>query len=229
MSMRKVRDLRHYHEYEYDSETKDMIEDLLTKYPNVDEIISKAIEALHELHFGSAKTGKPPKYSETLATKDEVTSSRLDILYDFVQSLKDQNLAHSPPQAGNKPVVAQLTDEANLKIISKIDELGMKFNKILTQDDNKGGKQTVTAEMSHEEIIQLIKRIDQLESKLTHAISQSRVAAATGPTRRGGPRDIAEPPQVTVKKIDGPIQDVVERPLLDDVLDTVIVSVDNDE
>ena len=83
--------------------------------------------------------------------------------------------------------------------------------------------------MSKEEVLQLIKRIDQLESKLTRAISQSRVASSTTPTRRGS-RDLGEPPKIgEVKIIDGPPMDPQDRPLLDDVLNTVIVSVDKDD
>ena len=86
-----------------------------------------------------------------------------------------------------------------------------------------------TAEMSKEEVLQLIKRIDQLESKLTRAISQSRVASVAAPSRRGT-RDLGEPPKIAeAKMIDGPPLEPEERPLLDDVLNTVIVSVDKDE
>lgn len=231
MSNRKIRDLRFYLEYEYDSYTKDMIEDLLEVFSSSDEILSKAIEKLHEEHFGSiSKRTHGTRYSDKVKTAGKESSEKLDELEVFIQNLKEQGIYLVQPNQDSNKEAAKLTEEANKRIISKIDELGMKFTKILTEEDQKGKQKTITAEMSQEEILQLIKRIDQLESKLTRAISQSRVATApTTSARRGGMRDMGEPPSISVKKIDGPIEDKIDRPLLDDVLDTVIVSVEDDQ
>ena len=77
---RKVRGLRFYLEYEYDSQIKDMLEDLLMQYTTSDEILSKAISLLHEQHFGSiSKRTPPPRYSETLPTANDDASKKLDL------------------------------------------------------------------------------------------------------------------------------------------------------
>ncbi|NHJ05441.1 MAG: hypothetical protein EAX90_11490 [Candidatus Heimdallarchaeota archaeon] len=233
MNNQKVRGPRFYLEYEYDSFTKDMLEDLLRLYSDSDDILTKAIGLLHENHFGSMiKRSPPPKYSETLSTADDTANRKLDELWLFVQSLKLDDKHKIPVKADAKSqnIDYQLSEEANKKIIAKIEELGMKFSKIEQIPDTLMGTQKpVTAEMSSEEIIQLIKRIDQLESKLTRAISQSRVATAPVSTGHRGMRDFGDAPKIEIKKVDGPVQDSVERPLLDDVLDTVIVSVEKDE
>ena len=84
------------------------------------------------------------------------------------------------------------------------------------------------AEMSKEEVLQLIRRIDQLESNLARAISRSGGMGGVG--RGRGSRDLGEPPKIgEIKKIDGAPIMQEDRPLLEDVLDTVIVSVDEEE
>ena len=229
---RRVRGLRFYLEYEYDSLTKDMLEDLLTQYTTSDEILSKAIALLHEQHFGSiTKKTPPPRYSETLSTTNDDASQKLDLLWEYVQQIKEDVTHRVPVEANNnsQAMQFQLSEEANKMILEKIDDLGMRFSKIMTEQDKSGIEKKVTAEMSNEEILQLIKRIDQLESKLTRAISQSRVAAAPASSSRSGMRDLGEPPKIgEIKKIDGPVPDVVDRPLLDDVLDSVIVSTEEE-
>ena len=238
MSDRKIRGPRFYLEYEYESDTKDQIEDLLTEYSSAEEVITNAISVLHEQHFGSiSKRSLPPKYSETLTTTDTTTSKRLDELYVFIQTLKE-DIQHQKPvettTTSQQPVQFELSDEANGKILEKIEELGMKFSKIMPKEEagKTSRKKQITAEMSNEEVLQLIKRIDQLESKLTRAISQSRTTAGAAPAsgrRSGGLREMGPPPKIgEAKPIDGPLP-VQDRPLLDDVLDTVIVSTESDE
>jgi len=228
MSGRRTRELKFYHEYEYNSDTKDQIEDLLTHYSSADDILSKAIAFLHEKHFGVISTKTPPQtYSETFSGLDDTANTKLNELWEYFVEIKEQFRPQPPVETeSNALIVHQLSEEANEKIIRKIEELGMKFSKIIPKDEQT--KEQKTAEMSKEEVLQLIKRIDQLESKLTRAISQSRAASAT-PARRGT-RDLGEPPKIAeVKMIDGPPMEPEDRPLLDDVLNTVIVSVDKDE
>lgn len=237
LSGRKIRGPRFYLEYEYESDTKDQIEDLLAEYPSAEEVITNAISVLHKQYFGSpSDKSPPPKYSETLATTDPNTTKRLDELYAFIQTLKE-DIQHQVPvgaETTNQTVQYQLSDEANEKILEKIDDLGMKFSKIMPKEEKaqKGQKKPLTAEMSNEEILQLIKRIDQMESKLTRAISQSRVAigpATTGGRRSGGLRDLGEAPKIgEAKRVDGPMPEQ-DRPLLDDVLEAVIVSTEDDD
>lgn len=236
MSGRKTRGPRFNLDYVYDSDTKDQIEDLLTKYPSVEEAIADAISVLHGQHFGISNTkSAPPKYSETLTTTDPNTSKRLDELHAFIQTLKE-DIRHIVPveaETINQTDLFQLSDEANEKILEKIEDLGMKFSKIMPKEEKtpKGQKKPVTAEMSNEEILQLIKRIDQMESKLTRAISQSRVAvgpATTGVRRSGGLRDLGDAPKIGLAKpTEGPPPDQ-DRPLLDDVLESIIVSTEDD-
>jgi len=172
LSGRKIRGPRFYLDYEYESDTKDQIEDLLTEYPSALEVITEAISVLHKQHFGSSSDrSPPPKYSETLATTDPNTSKRLDELHTFIQTLKE-DIKHLVPvetETKNQTDLFQLSDEANEKILEKIEDLGMKFSKIMPKEEKapKGQKKQVTAEMSNEEVLQLIKRIDQMESKLT--------------------------------------------------------------
>ena len=228
MNERRVRDLKFYLEYEYSSTTKDQIEDLLTVYPSVDETLSKAIALLHEKHFGSLTTKNPPAtYSKTFSATNDVASKKLDELWEFFQEMKAQSDMHQTANIQkNKQQITQISEEANKKIIEKIEELGMRFMKILPKDDQKTGQKT--AEMTKEEVLHLIKRIDQLESKITRAISESKIPS-TGPIRRGS-REIAEPPKAAqIKAVEGRITEQPERPLLDDVLETVIVSVDKDK
>jgi len=237
LSGRKIRGPRFYLDYEYESDTKDQIEDLLTEYPSALEVITEAISVLHKQHFGSSSDrSPPPKYSETLATTDPNTSKRLDELHTFIQTLKE-DIKHLVPvetETKNQTDLFQLSDEANEKILEKIEDLGMKFSKIMPKEEKapKGQKKQVTAEMSNEEVLQLIKRIDQMESKLTRAISQSRTAtgpATTGVRRSGGLRDLGDAPKIgAAKPIEGPPPDQ-DRPLLDDVLETIIVSTEADE
>ena len=228
MSGRRTRELKFYLEYEYNSETKDQIEDLLTRYPSSSDILTKSIAALHEKHFGLISTkAPPPTYSETFSGSDDTATTKLNELWEYFVEVKEQFRPQPPVESEtNAQIVHQLSEEANEKIIQKIEELGMKFSKIIPKGEQSTGQKT--AEMSKEEVLQLIKRIDQLESKLTRAISQSRVATAA-PARRGT-RDLGEPPKIgEVKKIDGPPLEPEDRPLLDDVLNTVIVSVDKDD
>jgi len=236
LSGKKITGPRFNLEYVYDSDTKGQIEDLLTEYPSVEDVVTDAISVLHGQHFGKSSTKtKPPKYSETLATTDPNTSKRLDELHTFIQTLKE-DIRHIVPAESktiNQTDLFQLSDEANEKILEKIEDLGMKFSKIIPKEEKtpKGQKKPVTAEMSNEEILQLIKRIDQMESKLTRAISQSRVAV--GPTttsgrRSGGLRDLEDAPKIGLAKpIDGPPPEQ-DRPLLDDVLESIIVSTEDD-
>ena len=228
MSGRRTRELKFYLEYEYNSETKDQIEDLLTRYPSSSDILTKSIAALHEKHFGLISTkAPPPTYSETFSGSDDTATTKLNELWEYFVEVKEQFRPQPPVESEtNAQIVHQLSEEANEKIIQKIEELGMRFSKIIPKGEQSTGQKT--AEMSKEEVLQLIKRIDQLESKLTRAISQSRVATAA-PARRGV-RDLGEPPKIgEVKKIDGPPLEPEDRPLLDDVLNTVIVSVDKDD
>ncbi len=228
-SGKRIRGFRFYLDYEYGSETKDQIEDLLTMHSSTDEILTKAISVLHEQNFGSiSKKSPPPSYSQTFTATDDTTSKRLDELWGFIQTIKEQTKPPVPVEATqNAQINHLLSDEQNEKILKKIDELGMRFSKILPQEEQIAGQKTT--EMSKEEVLKLIKRIDQLESKLTRAISQSRVAAGPVRTRRGT-RDLGEPPKIAeAKPIDGPKPDAQDRPLLDDVLDTVIVSVEKEE
>ncbi|MEA2070510.1 MAG: hypothetical protein U9O98_04390, partial [Asgard group archaeon] len=109
----------------------------------------------------------------------------------------------------------------------KIEELGVKFTKIISSESTPNGQKTITAEMSQEEVLQLIKRIDQLEAKLTRAISNSQRSISS--SRRSSDFDDSDAPKIgKAKPVEGEIikQD---RPLLDDVLDSVIVSVEKDE
>ena len=237
MSRKRVRDPRFYIEYEYDAETKDKIEDLLTLYPTPKEILTEAIAKLHEHHFGSiTKRTLPPAYSRTFSTTDDIADKKLDELYRFIQEMKEQ--FPKVVQATNQKEVnvkeqkqlIQFSEEANKRIMEKIDELGMRFKKIISEADQSTGKKAVTTEMSKEEVLQLIKRIDKLESKLTKAISQSRVTVPARGTGRGPLRDLGEPPKIgEIKKIEGRPPQPEERPLLDDVLDTIIVSVESDD
>ncbi len=228
MSGRRTRELRFYLEYEYDSETKDQIEDLLTRYSSAADILTKSIAALHEKHFGLISTKTPPQtYSETFSGSDDTATTKLNELWEYFVEVKEQFRPQPPVESeSNAQIVHQLSEEANEKIIQKIEELGMKFSKIIPK--NEQSTEQKTAEMSKEEVLQLIKRIDQLESKLTRAISQSRATTAA-PARRGA-RDLGKPPEIREAKIiDGSPPEPEERPLLDDVLNTVIVSVDKDD
>ncbi|MBK5113836.1 MAG: hypothetical protein KGD59_01875 [Candidatus Heimdallarchaeota archaeon] len=230
MSGRRTRELKFYLEYEYNSDTKDQIEDLLTQYSSADDIVTKAIAALHEKHFGVISTkSPPPTYSKTFSGLDDTANTKLNELWEYFVEIKEQFKPQAPVETGsNAQIVHQLSEEANEKIIQKIEELGMRFSKIIPK-----GEQTTerkTTEMSKEEVLQLIKRIDQLESKLTRAISQSRVATTTAAPTRRGTRDLGEAPKIGIAKaIDGPPLEPEDRPLLDDVLNTVIVSVDKDD
>jgi len=218
-------------EYEYDSFTKDMLIDLLTIYDTSDELITDAIHLLHEKNFGSiSKRTRSEKLLKTFTPASDAAKPKLDELFDFYQKLAEQL---EKLLAGNNQAAAiQFSEQINDKLVKKIDELGMKFSKIVPADHSKQNQQkTTTTEMSHEEVLQLIKRIDKLESKLTQAISETRVAVPTGTSsRRREIRDFGDAPKITaIDSSDGPITESVERPLLDDVLDTVIVSVEKDE
>jgi len=237
LSERRIRGLTFYLEYVYDSETKDMIEDLLTLYSNSDEIINHAIASLHEKHFGSiSKKTPPPTYSKTFSGVDERANKTVDELWMFIQEMKDKFPkipavptigTPAPASQNNQP---HFSEEANEKILEKIDELGMTFNKIISSEDRSDSK-PITAEMSKEEVLQLIKRIDQLESKLTKAISQSRVpVTGVGGTGRRPMRDFGDAPKIgPAIPVEGRPANLEDRPLLEDVLDTVIVSVENEK
>jgi hypothetical protein len=242
LNQRRTRDLRFYFEYEYSADTKDQIEDLLTMYSSADDIMTHAIAALHEKHFGSSTSKTPPPtYSKTFSGNSEIADKRIDELWHFVQTIKEnlqttQQIAQPQPQPQPQQVQVndqqiKFTKEANEKIFEKIDELGMKFQKIVREADKSTGQKAVTAEMSKEEVLQLIHRIDKLESKLTRAISETRAAAAP-PSRTGRReiRDFGDAPKIKVSDAaDGVPQEPTERPLLEDVLDTIIVSVEKDE
>jgi len=236
LNQRRIRGPTFHFEYEYDSETKDKLEDLLTLYSTPEEILTNAIALLHEQHFGSiSKRTPPPVYSRTFSASDDTTSEKLDELWRYVQEIKDQfpkaqAANHKEVDATEQKQLIQFSEEANKRILKKIDELGMRFSKIISTADQTTGQKPVTAEMSNEEVLQLIKRIDKLESKLTKAISQSRISAPVGGTSRRPLRDLGEPPKIgEIKKIEGRPPEPEDRPLLDDVLDTVIVSVESDD
>jgi cell division protein YceG involved in septum cleavage len=127
--------------------------------------------------------------------------------------------------------VKQLTEEANKKILEKIDELGVKFSKIEPDVKEKTGKKSIPTEMSQEEILQLLQRIDKMESKLTRAISEARISSAATITRGRKLDDMAgDVPKIgKIEGGDAMPQAAEDRPLLDDVLSTVIVSVEKDE
>ncbi|MBD3191483.1 MAG: hypothetical protein GF308_12615 [Candidatus Heimdallarchaeota archaeon] len=226
MSGRRLRGATMHFEFEIDADTKTLLEDLLTQYPNTEIIIKRAIETLHKQHFGSlseeSEGQKPPSYQA-----DILSNQKLNELIGYIQEIREEAKGRASSTVtvqNNKDV--PLSSEANQKILAKIEELGVKFSKITAPEQS--GK-IVTTEMSKEEVLQLIKRIDQLESKLTRAISQSRVAAAAPARSRSG-RTMDEPPKIgKVQKIDGATFQPEERPMLDDVLNTVIVSVDDEE
>ena len=230
MNQKRIRGPLFHKEYEYSSDIKDQIEDLLTRYTNIDEVISRAIEALHETHFGSSKTKTlPPTYSQTFTGKDDTAVEKVNELWEYFQDLKDQLTQQNIAATNNKSQQVVFSEEANERIMGKIDELGMKFSKIVSEKDKKSGQEQITAEMSNEEVVQLLKRIDKLESKLTKAISQSRAAMPTGGSSRRPMRDMGEPPKIgQVKAIDGRPPELEDRPLLEDVLDTVIVSIEDE-
>ena len=59
-------------EFEIDQDTKDMLDDLLTKYPNHILIIKRAVEALHEKHFGSSDSKEPlPTFDSSIKALDD--------------------------------------------------------------------------------------------------------------------------------------------------------------
>jgi len=239
LSEKRTRGFTFHLEYEYNADTKDLIEDLHELYLNSDEIISEAVKELHERHFGSSSTGTPPPaYQQAFSGVDETARKTIDELWIFFQEMKDKF-----PQAPAVPAIdtaaatstqnalIHFSEEANEKILEKIEDLGMRFSKIISEGDKKTGEKIVTAEMSNEEVLQLIKRIDKLESKLTKAISQSRVPASTGGgTGRRELRDFGEAPKIGVgKPIEGRSAELEDRPLLEDILDSVIVSVEKEE
>lgn len=234
MNQRRIRELRFYFEYEYNAETKDQIEDLLTLYPSADDIVTKAIATLHEQHFGSiSKRTPPPSYSQTFSANSDIATKKLDELWQYVQILKEfqkSQIVAQTEKATNAQSQVHFSEETNKKILEKIEDLGMKFSKIVSEADKETGKKAITAEMSNEEVLQLIKRIDQLESKLTKAISQSRTAASPARTGRRELREFGEAPKIgVVKPVEGQPMEPEERPLLEDVLDTIIVTVERDE
>ncbi|MBN1328960.1 MAG: hypothetical protein JXA54_05760 [Candidatus Heimdallarchaeota archaeon] len=237
MSERRIRELTFYLDYVYDSETKDMIEDLLTLYSDSNEIINHAISVLHERHFGSISKKTPsPTYSKTFSGVDEKASKTVEELWMFIQEMKDKfPKIPTVPTIESSVAIKQnnqphFSEEANEKILEKIDELGMKFSKIVSPVDRTDNN-PITAEMSKEEVLQLIKRIDQLESKLTKAISQSRVpATSVGGSARRPMKDFGDAPKIgPAIAIEGKNTNPEDRPLLEDVLDTVIVSVENEK
>lgn len=229
MSGRRLRGVTMHFEFEIDADTKTLIEDLLTQYPNTEIIVKRAIETLHEQHFGSLSDESEPQKPPPSYQEEVLSNKKINELIGYIQEIREEAKSRSPPattvKADNK---APLSSEANQKILAKIEELGVKFSKI-TAPEQQSGK-VVTTEMSKEEVLQLIKRIDQLESKLTRAISQSRVATAAPARSRRSERTMDEPPKVgKAKKIDGAAFQPEDRPMLDDVLNTVIVSVEEED
>jgi len=224
----------HPFQFLINEDTKDMLDDLMTEYGDEEELMKAAIEALHRMHYGSPIDEKTvPR----LATKSDMASEKLDILLDTVGKILAQPKHYVPVETASAAPVdndkqKQLTQEANKMIIAKIEELGVKFSKQVTQESQANGTKHVTQEMSKEEILQLLKRIDQMESKLTRVISEKSFAAArsSGPARTGPLRDLGDGNAPKIHAVEGGNQpmDDVERPLLDDVLDTVIVSVEDD-
>jgi hypothetical protein len=233
LNQRRVRELRFYFEYEYNAETKDQIEDLLTLYSSADDIVTRAIATLHEQHFGSISKRTPPTYKQTFSGNSEVANEKLDELWQYVQALKEfqkDQIAAQAEKVTNAKNQVHFSDETNKKILEKIDDLGMRFSKIVSEADKETGKKAITTDMSNEEVLQLIKRIDQLESKLTKAISQSRATSAPARTGRREIRDFGDAPKIgPAKPIEGQPMETEERPLLEDVLDTIIVTVERDE
>ena len=235
MNREKITGIRHPFQFLIDENIKDMVDDLISEYGDEDNLMKAAIEALHQMHYGSLTEEKTvPR----LAAKNHLAGERFDELKEFVKDLLSQPKHHIPTKVSETVTVnnekqIQLTQEANEKILAKIDELGVKFSKqTAAQETQKNGTKHVTKEMSNEEIIQLLKRLDQLETKLTRAISETSFTAArsSGPTRSGPLRDLGgDAPKISaIKDEDMVSMDNVERPLLDDVLDTVIVSVENE-
>ena len=91
MSGRRTRELKFYLEYEYNSDTKDQIEDLLTRYSSADDILTKAIAALHEKHFGVISTKTPPQtYSKTFSGLDDTANTKLNELWEYFVEIKEQ-------------------------------------------------------------------------------------------------------------------------------------------
>ena len=233
LSGRKIRGVMHPFQFLIDEDTKDMLDDLMTEYGDEEELMKAAIEILHRKHYGSPYEEKSvPR----LTTKSVLASEKLDQLVEMFGKILEQPQHLMPVQSTSTTSVdnekqIQLTKEANQIIIDKIEELGIKFSKQVAQESNTNGVKHVTKEMSNEEIIQLLKRMEQMESKITRVISEKSFAAArsTGPTRSGGLRDLGEAPKIHAMEGGGPPTDDVERPLLDDVLDTVIVSVEDDD
>jgi len=234
LSGRKTRGIMHPYQFLIDEDTKDMVDDLITEYGDEDVLMKTAIEALHRKHYGSASEEKSiPR----LAAQTPIASERLELLMEDVAKILAQPKHYVPVQTTSATSLdnekqVQLTQEANEKILSKIDELGVKFSKqTAAQVLQTNGTKHMTTEMSNEEVIQLLKRLDQLETKLTRAISETSFTAArsSGPTRSGPLRELGDAPKISaIKDGDMVSMDDVERPLLDDVLDTVIVSVENE-
>jgi transcriptional regulator with GAF, ATPase, and Fis domain len=224
MSHNRIRRAMMHFEFEIDQDTKDQIEDLLREYTDVNQLVAKAIEVLHAKHFGVPTTSKLPGESKSLAQKplNEASSKKIDQLLKFMRNLseKQQQLQQNNSR--------ELSPEASQQILEKIEELGVKFTKVVPPELKINGTKTTTSEMSQEEVLQLIKRIDQLETKLTRVISQS--SSISGPPRRQRPQQMESGDVPKISKIEGEgKQEPTSRPLLDDVLNTVIVSVETEE
>ena len=237
MSGRKIRGVMHPFEFLIDEDTKDLLDDLMTEYGDENRLMRIAIETLHKWHYGTEK--EKDDFITKVSTKDSVASERFDLLREDVKKILAQSKHYVPVPTTNASTLdnekqMQLTQEANEKILSKIDELNVKFSKqTASQEPKTNGTKHVTTEMSNEEILQLLKRMEQMETKITKEISEKSFAAArsSGPSRTGPLRDLGDGNAPKIHAVEGGAQpmDDVERPLLDDVLDTVIVSVEDNE
>ncbi|MHA1243384.1 MAG: hypothetical protein ACTSXA_14055 [Candidatus Heimdallarchaeota archaeon] len=233
MSGRKIRGVMHPFQFLIDEDTKDMLDDLMTEYGDEEDLMKAAIEFLHRKHYGSPIEEKSvPR----LSPKSDLASEKLDALVEmFGKVLEQPNHIVQAPATNTASIDTekqlQLTKEANQIVIDKIEELGIKFSKQVAEESQTNGVKHVTKEMSNEEIIQLLKRMEQMESKITRVISEKSFAAArsSGPSRTGPLRDLGDAPKIHAVEGSNQPMDDVERPLLDDVLDTVIVSVEDDE
>lgn len=233
MNNPKITGYRHLFQFYIDENTKDQLDDLRIHFGDEELVMIRAIQALHRMIY-------PPKDQTTqVSATNQQANEKLDDLLKYVEKLlaQPQHIVPIPVSTTTSATdekQIQLTQEANEKILAKIDELNVKFSKqTAAQEPQTNGIKHVTTEMSNEEILQLLKRMDQMESKITRVISEKTFAAtrSSGPTRSGPMRDLGDgnAPKIHAVEGGGQPMDNVERPLLDDVLDTVIVSVEDEE
>jgi hypothetical protein len=205
----------------------------MQEYGDESIVMKEAIKALHRKHWGAPTKEKTvPR----VAANSVMAGERFDELINMFREIIAEQSHHIAIPVTNTTTAEsekqlQLTQEATQKIFDKIEDLDIKFSKQVAQESQVNGQKHVTKEMSNEEIVQLLKRMEQMESKITRVISEKSFAAARspGPSRSGRLRDLGDAPKITAMEGGGPPTDDVERPLLDDVLDTVIVSVEDED